>query len=128
LVLTDVHMPEMDGFELVERILGTPNLTNAFILMLTSGEHLGDLARCRELGVSAFLTKPIRRAELRTAIVAAISGRSRHSQTTRDLLELADRTAQPTSARSGALILLAEDNLVNQRVACAILEKAGHTV
>ena len=69
LVLTDVHMPEMDGFDLVERIMDAPNLTNAFILMLTSGEHLGDLARCRELGVSAFLTKPIRRAELRAAIV-----------------------------------------------------------
>ena len=75
LVLTDVHMPEMDGFELVECIQGTPNLTNAFILMLTSGEHMGDLARCRELGVSAFLTKPIRRAELWAAIVAAVAGR-----------------------------------------------------
>jgi CheY-like chemotaxis protein len=77
LVLTDVHMPEMDGFDLVERIKQTPNLTNAFILMLTSGEHLGDLARCRELGVAAFLTKPVRRAELRAAIVHAISDQSR---------------------------------------------------
>ena len=128
LVVTDVHMPEMDGFELVERILDAPNLTNAFILMLTSGEHLGDLARCRELGVSAFLTKPIRRAELRAAIVAAIADRGREGRTTRDLRQLAKKTGELTSGGSGAHILLAEDNVVNQRVARAILEKAGHTV
>ena len=53
--------------------------------MLTSGEHLGDLARCRDLGVSAFLTKPIRRAELRAAIIAAIADRGSDSQTAQDL-------------------------------------------
>ena len=128
LVVTDVHMPEMDGFELVERIQDTPNLTNAFILMLTSGEHMGDLARCRELGVSGFLTKPIRRAELRAAIVAAIADRGREGRTARDLHQLAKKTDELTSADSVAHILLAEDNVVNQRVARAILEKAGHTV
>jgi two-component system, sensor histidine kinase and response regulator len=128
LVVTDVHMPEMDGFELVECILDAPNLTNAFILMLTSGEHLGDLARCRELGVSAFLTKPIRRAELRAAIVSALADRGGEGQTARDLRRLANRTGGLTSAGSGTHILLAEDNVVNQRVARAILERAGHTV
>jgi CheY-like chemotaxis protein/anti-sigma regulatory factor (Ser/Thr protein kinase) len=128
LVLTDVHMPEMDGFALVERIKNTPNLTNAFILMLTSGEHLGDLARCRELGVSAFLTKPVRRAELRAAIVTALTDRHRDSQSAQDLLALASRTAKSTPPSSGACILLAEDNAVNQKVASAILEKAGHSV
>jgi signal transduction histidine kinase/DNA-binding response OmpR family regulator len=126
LVVTDVHMPDMDGFELVKRIVDTPTSTKAFILMLTSGDHMGDLARCRNLGVSAFLTKPIRRAELRVAIVNALAGQDR-DQTARDLRELAGRTARP-SASSGARILLAEDNVVNQRVARAILERAGHTV
>ena len=128
LVLTDVHMPEMDGFDLVESIKSTPDLTNAFILMLTSGEHMGDLARCRKLGVSAFLTKPVRRAELRAALVSALTNWSGDSHAAQDLLALAGRTAKPKSASSGACILLAEDNAVNQRVARAILEKAGHTV
>jgi signal transduction histidine kinase/DNA-binding response OmpR family regulator len=122
LVLTDMHMPEMDGFDLVKRIKNTPNLTNAFILMLTSGEHHGDLARCRELGVSAFLTKPVRRAELRGAIAGVISGQSpQPASLTKQNLEM------PQDG-SGSHILLAEDNAVNQRVARAILEKAGHRV
>jgi CheY-like chemotaxis protein len=128
LVLTDVHMPEMDGFDLVERINGTPNLTNAFILMLTSGEHHGDLARCRDLGVSGFLIKPVRRAELRAAIVGAISDQSHSLGGLRNLQVITGRTLKKQSAGCGAHILLAEDNVVNQRVARAILEKAGHSV
>jgi CheY-like chemotaxis protein len=91
--------------------------------MLTSGERNGDLARCRELGVSAYLTKPVRREELRSAIVRAIANRP------------AEEAAEPATGRlrrrhagPGAQILLVEDNLVNQRVAQRILKKAKHTV
>jgi len=132
LVLADVHMPEMDGFDLVERIRQTPNLTNAFILMLTSGENLGDLARCRELGISAFLTKPVRRAELRAAIVRAISDPGsllvQRQADVQNPQAITGRDVKRAPAGSGANILLAEDNIVNQRVARAILEKAGHSI
>jgi len=128
LVLTDVHMPEMDGFDLVERIKSTPNLTNAFILMLTSGEHAGDLARCRELGVSVFLTKPVRRAELRAAIVSMIADQSHDRKYAQNPQVITTRITKKENAGSGAHILLAEDNLVNQRLGRAILEKAGHNV
>ena len=65
LVLTDMHMPGMDGFALVERIRERPELSTATIMMLTSVGHRRDAARCHELGVSAHLLKPIRQSELR---------------------------------------------------------------
>lgn len=128
LIVTDVHMPGMDGFQLAEQIKASRNLANTLILMLTSGEQRGDLARCRELGVSLYLTKPVRQAELRAAILQALNGQAGAiaGATGASLSE-----SQPLrkSAGAGALrILLAEDNRVNQRVAVAILERAGHRV
>ncbi len=73
LVLTDVHMPGTDGFHLAERIMHAPDLAEPLIMMLTSGEQQGDVAKCRELGVAAYLVKPIRRAELRAAIVKVLA-------------------------------------------------------
>src|SRR5260370_23165411 len=68
LILTDTHMPQMDGFRLVERILESPQLATATIMMLTSAGRRGDAARCQKLGVPAYLLKPIRQSELREAI------------------------------------------------------------
>jgi len=72
LILTDMHMPEMDGFSLVERIRESPQLATATIMMLTSAGHRGDAARCQELGIVAYLLKPIRQSELREAIARAV--------------------------------------------------------
>ena len=76
LVLTDVHMPDMDGFELAARIHESSELTKTVILMLTSGDRGDDIARCKQLGISAYLTKPVRRAELRAAIISALAVQS----------------------------------------------------
>jgi two-component system sensor histidine kinase/response regulator len=129
LVLTDVHMPEMDGFELVRRIHDTPELTKAVILMLTSGDRGDDVARCRQLGISAYLTKPVRRAELRAAIILAIANQAQLGE--RLVAPARGDTSAPSyppQPGSACHILLAEDNAVNQRVALRILEKAGHIV
>src|SRR6266478_4377198 len=63
LILMDMHMPKMDGFELIERIRQSPHPSTATIMMLTSAGHRGDAARCKELGAAAYLMKPIRRSE-----------------------------------------------------------------
>jgi CheY-like chemotaxis protein len=129
MVLTDVHMPEMDGFDLVRKIHESPHLAGAVILMLTSGDQRGDLARCRELGVSAYVTKPVRRQELHRAVLLALRGKGAAGSGA----EKSDPAAVLTGFR-GALnsvrldILLTEDNAVNQRVATRILEKAGHRI
>jgi PAS domain S-box-containing protein len=125
LILTDMHMPEMDGFNLVERIRQSPQLATATIMMLTSAGHHGDAARCRELGIAACLLKPIRQSELQEAIVRVL-GSTEGPDTTLPItrLPLQDAGAHATSLR----VLIAEDNLVNQKVGTRLLEKRGHRV
>ena len=125
LILTDMHMPKMDGFTLVERIRARPELSTATIMMLTSAGQRGDAARCQELGVVAYLLKPIRQSELREAIARVLGAPEREGAIpliTRYALQ--DAHDPLTSLR----VLIVEDNLVNQRLATRLLEKRGHRV
>jgi CheY-like chemotaxis protein len=125
LVLTDVHMPGTDGFRLAREIMGAPDLAEPLIMMLTSGEQRGDVAKCRELGVAAYLVKPIRRAELSAAIVKVLASRPELESGSKALpLVLAPEVPIAAQLR----ILLAEDNEVNRHVATRILERQGHHV
>jgi two-component system, sensor histidine kinase and response regulator len=125
LVLTDMHMPEMDGFALVERIRQRPELSTATILMLTSAGHRGDAARCQELGVCAYLLKPIRQSELREAIARVLGAKEQ----TGAIPLITRYSLQDAREPSGSLrVLIAEDNLVNQRLVTRMLEKRGHFV
>jgi two-component system, sensor histidine kinase and response regulator len=125
LILTDVHMPGMDGFKLVERIRQMPELSTATIMMLTSSESRGDVKRCKDLGVSAYLLKPIRLSELREAIARVVGAREHRSEIH---LLTHDSDKDSKGACETLRILLAEDNLVNQRLMTRLLEKRGHRV
>jgi two-component system, sensor histidine kinase and response regulator len=123
LILVDAQMPEMDGFTLAEYIKRHSDFRTATVMMLSSAGHRGDATRCRELGISAYLTKPVRQEELLDAILTALG--------TRPAAEIppAPVARHPMrEVRNRLGILLAEDNTVNQLVAVRLLEKHGHTV
>jgi PAS domain S-box-containing protein len=123
LMLADCHMPDMDGFMLVEQVQQSPDLAGLVTLMLTSGGQRGDGLRCKELGIAAYLIKPVLQADLFQALLKVLS--------------VQEGAVKPVAVitrhtlREGHLplrILLAEDNIVNQRLACRLLENHGDTV
>lgn len=123
LVLLDANMPEMDGFAVAQAIAARPSLAGATIMMLTSSGDYADASSCGDLGISAYLVKPVRHAELHEAIVMALAAKESapHSQRASAAPEVHAPVRQ-------ARVLLAEDNPVNQRVAVRMLTRRGHHV
>ncbi|HKC81911.1 MAG TPA: response regulator, partial [Gemmatimonadaceae bacterium] len=119
LIITDSSMPKMDGFELVEQIRKLPAFEAATILMLSSIQTEEDLVRARGLGLSSYLTKPVRRSALLSAITEAVLGSPTLDRAS------ASRLNEPLRG-TPLKVLLAEDNAVNQKLATAILRQAGH--
>jgi two-component system, sensor histidine kinase and response regulator len=125
LIICDVLMPGMDGFSFVDRVRQKPELSTAKIMLLTSAGQRGDAARCEELGISAYIMKPVRQSELHeviSRILGAPQGETAQPLITRYSL------ANARSGRGSLRVLVAEDNLVNQQLASRLLEKRGHDV
>jgi signal transduction histidine kinase/CheY-like chemotaxis protein len=120
LLLLDEQMPGMDGMEVLDRIRRNPALQSVVIMMLTSCDQLESAALCRKMGVETYLIKPISSSDLLASIRLAIG------------VHMPVSAATPAAGVSGSSlslrILLAEDNLVNQKVAMGMLGKMGHRI
>ena len=122
LILLDRHMPDNDGFEVAEQIKKLAGISDPVIMMLMSDTYPADASRCRALGISAHLLKPIVQIELLESIRKVL----RVGPKTSDQRVLKPQML-PTERR-GLRVLLAEDNLVNQKLAVRLLEKRGFSV
>jgi CheY-like chemotaxis protein len=125
LAVLDLMMPCMNGFELARRIKADPSLAGIELVMLTSFGERGDVATAQEIGIAAYLTKPVRQAQLfncLTNVVGASAGQE--IVATPPPQPIAQRA--PVQATSNKRLLLAEDNTVNQKVALRQLQKLGY--
>ncbi len=119
--LTDYHMPEMDGFELVQQIRAHAELHDTIVLMLTSGSMPDDTERAKQLGITAHLLKPVRQSRLLKHLESALLG-----EPVDGTEELAHERVPPQLPPLH--ILVAEDGLVNQKLVRELLHKRGHHV
>ncbi|MFH2218487.1 MAG: response regulator [Pseudomonadota bacterium] len=121
IILLDFQMPVMDGFEVARKIKESPYGGNSQVIILTSAGKKGDRDLCKDAGISVYLLKPVKQSELLDAIVMALGtpAEEKPPVITRHTVE---------EARIRFDILLAEDNLVNQKLAVGLLASKGHRV
>jgi two-component system, sensor histidine kinase and response regulator len=116
LAIIDMKMPRMDGLALASAVRADPALSGLRIVLVTSLHSTDELARAREAGISAYLSKPVRRHELYRALAQAVSGVA---------TEQAPVSVPGTALRLNCRVLMAEDNGVNQFVARNMLKSLG---
>jgi two-component system sensor histidine kinase/response regulator len=126
LVLLDADMPEIDGFDVSEAIAARSDLADAVIMMLAASGPYNDGSRCAQLRRAAHLVKPITPGDLLAAIQRVLPTGVQPAATP-PAATVTAATPSPVGL-SARVILLAEDNVVNQRVAAGLLRRRGHTV
>jgi signal transduction histidine kinase/CheY-like chemotaxis protein len=121
LMITDMNMPDVDGLTLIERLREEAESRQTAVIVLTSGIRPVDVERCARLNVAARLMKPAKQSELFNAIAAAMGG-------VPAAIAAGGVDVSPGVALPPLRVLLAEDSVVNQRLAVALLQKHGHQV
>ena len=121
LILLDMQMPEIDGFEVAKMIKDASSGEDVRIILLSSSGQKGDADRCKEIGISGYLLKPIKKSDLFDAILMTMGLRSEEVPTVITRHKVYEE-------RERLNILLAEDNLINQTLATKLLETRGHRV
>jgi signal transduction histidine kinase/CheY-like chemotaxis protein/ligand-binding sensor domain-containing protein len=121
LLLLDERMPGLSGFEVAEQLHSNAGLCDKLVLMLGSDDQGQSFIRCRELGLATYVTKPVRPEELLRSVTKVVLNRNDKEM---DALP----PPCPEEAQRPLRILVAEDNVVNQKLALAMLSKMGHDV
>lgn len=132
LILVDCRMPGMDGFEVLEHVKKEAGISDLTVLMLTSDNQNDDIKRCKKLGITGYLVKPVKRHSLKEAIAKAVW----QTEAKLEKMPLHGKDAFPVKPEAYSQerrlhtmhILLVEDNEVNQKLALRMLEKRGYTV
>jgi CheY-like chemotaxis protein len=126
IAILDMQMPEMDGETLGQQIMKDQRIKDTILVMMTSvGEH-GDAKRMEKIGFSAYLTKPVKMSKLHDCL-AMITGANQKT-TKRRHKAIVTKYSLAEIKKQNVRILLAEDNLVNQRVAIKFFGKLGYNV
>lgn len=123
IAILDMLMPEMDGETLGRMIKDDPALRDTVLVMMTSIGTRGDAGRFEKAGFSVYLIKPVKQSRLFNCLMTAI-GRKSFDQISPERIITRHTVAEKSKQKTR--ILLAEDNIINQKVALKVLEKLGY--
>ena len=149
LCISDIQMPEMSGYDVARKVReyedqashpatpgkpvtsnkeqGTSNQQPATVLIALSSLMERDAKKCEDAGFDGFLSKPVRRKKL-IKMIQRLLGNERTAEKKPIQSKIATQHSIKEEAKQSVRILLAEDNLVNQKLATLMLKKAGYKV